>query len=275
MKFCYIDESGCGQEPVFVISGIIVDYSRMHLVKEVYADLLDLLRVMSGRDVREFHTRRFYSGSGPWHGLGGDLRANIITALLKLLKERRHSLTFSGVRKDRYGDLAGSDDRIGNLGSVWRAGAFHLALTLQRAHQSLDKNKGHTVLICDRELHEEAAFNALLLDPPTWSDEYYGRHPDKQNALDQLVDVPYFADSEHVMLIQLADLVSFLLPRYAELSEGLATDAYDRELVRMTGWAEQIADLSIARSHRYLSRGRSGTAQLFWELAPESLRALG
>jgi hypothetical protein len=48
------------------------------------------------------------------------------------------------------------------------------------------------------------SFTKLLLNPPAWSDTYYGRKK-KQEQPDQIVDVPHFVDSKEVALIQLAD----------------------------------------------------------------------
>jgi len=44
MKFCYIDESGTGDEPYAVMIGVIVDSSRMHVTKKDWAELLSILR---------------------------------------------------------------------------------------------------------------------------------------------------------------------------------------------------------------------------------------
>lgn len=34
MKFCYVDESGTGDEPYAVMVGIVVDTQRMHVTKQ-------------------------------------------------------------------------------------------------------------------------------------------------------------------------------------------------------------------------------------------------
>ena len=42
MKFCYLDESGMGSEPIFVLAGIVVDATRMHITKAAWNDLISL-----------------------------------------------------------------------------------------------------------------------------------------------------------------------------------------------------------------------------------------
>ena len=59
MKFCYIDESGTGNEPFAVMVGIIVDAQRMHVTKSDWADLLNILSNIVNREVNEIHTRDF------------------------------------------------------------------------------------------------------------------------------------------------------------------------------------------------------------------------
>jgi len=38
MKICYFDESGTGEEPVAVVTGVIVGTQRMHVTKEHWSD---------------------------------------------------------------------------------------------------------------------------------------------------------------------------------------------------------------------------------------------
>lgn len=111
------------------------------------------------------------------------------------------------------------------------------------------------------------------MDPPAWSDDYYDRQK-KQDRLDRIVDVPYFADSAHVLLIQLADLVAYLLRRYAEVSACICSEDYEGESERLGKWAQQIATMSEQASHRYPARSRCATAELFWSIAPDKLRTL-
>ena len=273
MKFCYIDESGYGNEPIFVITGVITDSSRMHLIKAIWVEILGILREATGRDFREFHSRNFYRGNSPYRNIDGDIRADIITQFLELIKDRRHTLAYSAIDKDRYNQQLQNDSRLRDIGSLWRTGAFHLALSLQRYHQNQKKNKGHTVLIFDREDQEEDRFINLIQNPPDWSDEYYSRRA-SQNKMDQIIDVPYFADSIHVILIQIADLIAYVLRRYAELEGGYARPRYRGEAARFQNWAQLIAGTAAPVACMYPQRGRGEVAQMFWDIAPNAIRTL-
>jgi len=95
MKLCYCDESGTGDEPIAVMAGVIVDCQRMHKTKEHWCNLLKALSNIVGKDIAEFHTKDFYPGNGIWRGMTGEQRTNIILAILRWLKDRKHSVIVS------------------------------------------------------------------------------------------------------------------------------------------------------------------------------------
>ena len=101
MKFCYLDESGTGEEPIAVMAGVITDATRMRVTKTHWANLLQRLSEIIGRSIQEIHTRDFYSGNSPWRELDGIQRADIITAIFNWLQERKHSVVFAAVDKGR------------------------------------------------------------------------------------------------------------------------------------------------------------------------------
>lgn len=155
MKFCYLDESGMGNEPILVLAGIVVDSTRMHITKAAWTDFLGRLSKAARRRVSEFHSRDFYNGNGPWRGIDGAMRARIIEAIIMWVGNRKHKITFSAVNKERFETIRKTDKRLKNLNTPWCTAAMHAILSLQKDHMRLSKNKGHTVLIFDNEDHEE------------------------------------------------------------------------------------------------------------------------
>ena len=273
MKFCYFDESGMGEEPYIVVAGIIVDAARMHVTKDAWAEFLDYLTNKAGRRVNEFHARDFYRGSGMWHGTDGAERTRIVEAILAWVENRKHTCTFSGIVKDKYKAALDKDERLKQFKSVWCAAATHCVLQVQKQHQREKKNKGHSVLIFDREVTEEMEISRLVYQPPSWIDSFYSRTK-KQAALDQVVDVPFFADSQHILLAQVADLFAYILRTSAEIQDGLLCEKYAGEGNRMKDWSKRIASIALPRASRYPSKGRCPAAQLYWNLAPEPIREL-
>jgi len=271
MKFCYLDESGMGSEPILVMAGIIVDAQRMHVTKEIWKDFLETLSKAAKRKIHEFHSRDFYNGNGPWRNIDGQTRARIISAIIGWIKKRKHKVTFSAIVKRAFNQLREEDSRLIEVKTHWAAAAIHSTLSLQKKHQTDSKNKGHTVLVFDNEAREEKRLVEFVFSPPTWSDVFYARKT-KDEPLNQIVDVPYFVDSKRVVLIQVADLFAYVLRAHAEISEGLSREKYKGEAKKMEKWVEQIVSSSLPRSSRYPARDRDELAQLFWDLAPQSLR---
>jgi hypothetical protein len=274
MKFCYFDESGMGSEPYLVVAGIIVDASRMHVTKDAWSDFIKTLSKAADRQVHEFHAREFYRGNGVWHGTDGAERAKVIEAILAWVENRKHKCVFSGIDKSEYNKKLKKDERLKQFKSMWCAAAMHCILQVQKQHQREAKPKGHSVLIFDREVSEETDLSLLIHKPPKWIDTFYNRS-EEQTAMDQIVDVPFFADSKHILLAQVADLFAYILRTSSEIQDGLLKEKYEKEGKKMQDWLGRIAKIAFPRANRYPARGRCQAAQLFWNLAPYPIRELG
>lgn len=268
MKFCYLDESGTGDEPFAVMVGIIVDSHRMNKTKQDWADLLKRLSRTLGKPVTEFHTRDFYRGNGPWRGMQGKDRSEIIATFCEWLSERKHKITFCAVEKARYFAEVKINPHVQELRSLWCFMAYHQSLIIQKEFQKLEKSKGNTVLVFDREVTEETHLCKLISNPPAWTDAYYSKSK-KQERLDQIVDVPYFGDSEQVHLLQVADLIAYFLRLYLEIETDPKKESYSGELNFLKKFVSEIKKVSLSTSSRYPSRGRDECAEMYHQMAPE------
>lgn len=273
MKLCYCDESGTGNEPVAVMVGIVVDTVRMHLTKDHWNNLLAALSKLLGRKVTELHTHEFYPGNGIWRGIDGPMRSDIISTILQWFVDRKHNIVYSTIHKERFNHCRERGEIPGDIETVWRALGFHLLLAIQRAHQIFDGTKGNTIFIFDNEKHEEIVFTDLVKNPPDWSDPYYSRDR-RSKPLNQIVDVPYFADSRDVALIQLADFLSFFIRRYIEINEGLTAIRYEGEDEKLEMWMASIMSRSIGSSFIYPKKGRCSCAEIFYSIAPDCIRRI-
>ena len=185
----------------------------------------------------------------------------------------KHSFVFSAIHKAQFAASLAFGQMYPQLATPWRAGAFHCVLALQRAHQTHAKTKGHTLLVFDNKGHDEQPLAQLVLNPPQWSDTYYGRRK-KDAPLRQIVDAPYFADSKQVPLIQVADFLAYFLRRYVEIAERLLAPKYPEEEARISQWVATLASRCIGFSHIYPSKGRCDTAEVFFAHCPPSLRRI-
>ena len=126
---------------------------------------------------------------------------------------------------------------------------MHLILGLQRHHQNVKKNKGHTLFVFDHVSEGEELLE-LVRNLPEELGEFYSQKSGSI-PLDQLIDVPYFADSQDVELIQVADLIAFILRLYSELGEGLIEEKFHGERERLREWIGLMQPLLLPDSSRW------------------------
>jgi len=271
MKFCYLDESGTGDEPIAVMVGIITDHHRMNPTKSDWKALLNALTEAVGKPVHEIHTKDLYVGNSPFRQLTPEQRSNLIAQIFKWLKDRKHSVVYTAVNKAYY--QANRDNEVfhADLGTLWRHMAFHMTLALQKFGQTFEKNKGNSVLIFDNKVNDQRNFTKLLLNPPAWSDTYYGKKK-RQEQLDQIVDVPHFVDSKEVALIQLADFLCYFLRKNLELAEGLVAPKFDGEAAVINSYTQNTLALAIPKSNIFMNRSRCPAAEYFYKFAPTTIR---
>ena len=269
MKFCYIDESGTGAEPYAVMVGIIADAYRMHITKSDWAEVLEALSRILEKHISEIHTADFYAGNGVWCKIDGDSRAAIISFIFNWLKDRNHNIVYTSVDKSRFKSKFAQEPQSKEIGTLWRFMALHICLALQKYYQSFSENKGNTILIFDKEETEAEEFIKLFKNPPEWTDTYYQRLKNMER-LNQIIDVPYFGDSRHVGLIQVADFVSFFIRKYVEIKMGTPPD-YEDEPKRIQEWANIALNQSIPTPSIYPKIGRCQCADLFYRYAPSCL----
>ncbi|BCS88103.1 hypothetical protein PSDVSF_13450 [Pseudodesulfovibrio sediminis] len=268
MKFCYLDESGTGDEPIAVMLGVIVDSYRMRRTKNEWEKLLLGLSDKAKKPMQELHTRDFYRGNGIWRGVPGKERAEIIGEIFSWIKDRGHKIVYSVVDKDLFSDNFKNEELSSDINSLWQFMGMHICLQLQKFHQNEKKNKGNTVLVFDEEVREEARFLSAVKSPPEWTDSFYKKGK-KQERLDQIVDVPYFCDSRDVSLVQLADFLCYFVRLYVEMSEGKTAEGYDGEKEKIASWVEPILALLISKSHIYPKIKKCPCSTMYRSYAPD------
>ncbi len=274
MKVCYCDESGTGNEPIAVMVGIIVDSQRMHVTKDHWKGLLETLSKIVGKPVDEIHTRDFYSGNGIWHGLKGEKRSLYITAIFNWLQARRHKVVYVAVEKEKFFQSQKEGKIHKEISTLWRFMGLHILLCVQKAHQVLNKTKGHTIFIFDNEEKERMRFTDIIANPPSWTDSYYEKE-ENEKPLNQIIDVPYFGDSKEVHLLQVADFLAFFLRRHIEISDKHVEEKFEKEGDKISGWISMVKKFSLPPRISYPATGRCECTDLFYKHAPAILRDMG
>lgn len=272
MKLCYVDETGTdGQSPALVFVGVIADIARVHRTGAEFEKLFEDLTDLPEKSITEVKGSNLYYGKGRWKGVDGEVRHAAIRQLCEWLVERKHSLALAALDLEAFPDSALK--RMTGL-DPWMCGAFHIALQIQKAHQSIKKNKGKTFLVFDENKVKGDPLAELLFDPPDWSDDYYDRKK-KAPVLDQITDTAFYARSHHVGLVQLADVFAFVFRRFTEVTDFDAPEAYKGESDRLTEWVGLLEGRLLPRSHRWPKRSKSDLANAYSSLAPPEVRQLG
>lgn len=270
MKLCYVDETGTdGKSPVIVMVGIVADSQRLSRTQAEFASMFASLDEVALRNLRELKAVDLHRGKGAWYGVPGATRQAIVTNLCSWLCDRKHQISLAAIDLEQF--------RAKPLDSsldAWMTAALHIALQIQRSHQSMKKNKGATFLVFDEHVKHDSELPELLFNPPPWTDGYYGLKRGKQR-LDQVIDTAFYARSHHVGLVQIADLFAFLFRRYSELMDYGEAEAFTGERDRVTEWVKLISRRLLPKSSRWPARSKDGTANWYSELAPSSLISLG
>jgi hypothetical protein len=235
------------------------------------------------RPVKEFHTRHFYKGNGIWRSLNGEQRTAVLNRILEWMNDRNHRVVFAAVDKEKVDPSLLSDKTNfirNDKSNFWKLAAVHLLLSIQKYHQSKEKKKGHTVMVFDNG-NDPEEIAEVVLRPPTGTDSFYDYQrkirkrkasiPNPDRPLNMIVDVPYFADSRHVCMLQIADLFSYLLRHHAELQAGYTSPDYADEKDKVSSWVSRLAKSLVADNFRWKASGGCECDKLFRSIAPEPL----
>lgn len=270
MKLCYVDETGTdGKSPVVVMVGIIADSQRLRRTQVEFESAFETLTSLPERAISELKSTKLYRGTGPWHGVPGVQRHKAIEDLCTWVCDRKHDLALVAIDTKQY-EKSPLDADL----DIWLTAALHIALQIQRAHQSLKKNEGNTFLVFDEHKLAAGPLASLLYEPPSWTDEYYSRSK-RQGQLDQIIDTAFYARSHHVGLVQVADLFAFIFRRHAELRDYGSHEEFDGEADRIAGWAAMLAKRLVSSPHRWPKKPMNACARWYRDAAPPSLVELG
>ena len=271
MYFAYVDETGTdGASPLMVMIGVVVNDERLNRTQDEFAGIFSQLDDVATGTLKELKSKDLFAGNRAWSGVEGEERRAVVTQLCEWLVNRKHHLALAAVD---HAAFRTSPPPVLELTKVWQAGAFHVALQLQRAHQKLKGSKGKTVLVFDDNKQGIARLAELVYSPPAWSDDFYDR---KRNAtsLDRMIDTPFAVQSHHVGLVQAADVFAAVFRRYAELTGYKAAEKYPGERGHYTTWVSLLAPRLLARSNRWPRRTESACASWYTSIAPRALLAL-
>jgi hypothetical protein len=278
LYICYVDESGYTgtsfdkAQPYLVMVGVLANAYNMHRTESDFGDIILRFRQLTGKDLREVKAQSLYAGREPWKAVPATQRCEAYEAVLRWFASRRHDALVSAI--DTAVFFRPTDNKQSlrtRIGVPYVAVALHIALMVQRRNQRQGGNKGKTLLIYDQQGEFDKRIAELISDPPTWTDGYYDH--DRGDRLDQIIDTAYFVRSHHASLIQIADLIAFILRRYVEIHDGGSGERYSDERARIQAWVD-IVKPRLIEGRLALPRSKDPLVDSYRTVCPASLREI-
>jgi hypothetical protein len=268
MKVCYVDESGnTTQDQMFVMVGIIADATKLHKTSREFAEFFEKVRSVFPEDLKELKGSRILYGRGAWRQVDPAKRKKIFVDLSKWLDNRGHSVLISAIdtKKVTANSTTTPKEITDNL---WAAAGLNIALQIQGKHQGEEKNKGNTFLFIDDNAQKLPALCKLLWTPPTeWIDGYYPKKP-KAEHLNQIIDTAFAVRSHHCNLVQVADLLAFIVRRHFELLNKVNKPEWNEEPEFVKECLKAIAPRIYRNAGAMKSTNKSPSASWYRAIAP-------
>lgn len=274
MKTCYVDESGNSQDPCLIMVGVVVDSTRLNRTREEFAEVFDIVQGLFQENLKEIKGAKMIFGRDRWRNVDPDIRKRIGQFFCNWITSRKHHLAVAAIDRSCFASRNGCSCTAEVNNNPWLAASLHIALQLQKHHQRVKSNKGHTFLFVDENKKEADRLAELLFSPPVWTDQYYDRGK-KQAQLDQLIDSAFTVKSHHAGLVQVADLFAFMLRRYVELNDYDCDEQWVGERSLIDGYAKVLGPRMLPLSTRWPKKPKCECSRWYNELAPNSIKTLG
>lgn len=203
MYLFYVDESGVAQgwndQDNFILAGVAVHEGQVRKLSEE----LDTVQQQFFPSIQipiELHAGPIYHGKGRFRSISVEQRATLLDAVFSVIAQAGFPNLIAFVTAIHVSAVQTSSQAFGDcLEDICER--FNVFLV--RQFNAGYKDKG--MLIMDRSGREQQVRD-LMTDF-----EYHGT---RHGYLGNIVDVPYFADSSHTRMLQLADLLAFAGHRY-------------------------------------------------------------
>jgi len=231
MKFVYVDETGNrDQSDVFVMAGLLIDAYRLRKYTATFDNMIMAFLARHPGSPKELKTKAFINGDGGWRKVEAAERKKFLENVCDLAAECASvfAVAFSFERFENAANAAYGQP-FGK--SYWLGAAMFIAALVQKKMQGIEKNKGHTVFICDDNKQEMANLSDALYKADLWFDPIYLQTSKKKapaQRFDQIINTAFAIKSHHSSLVQVADAVSYAYRRHLELKSD--EEEWDGEL---------------------------------------------
>lgn len=271
MKVCYVDDSGSPtNDQMFVMVGIVADATRLHRTSREFSDFFNGVRNLFPESLKELKGSRILYGKGAWRQVDAEKRKKIFADLSAWLDERKHCILVSAVDAKKATAVSKQHSAVPTeiAGNLWVATGLNIALQIQARHQGEEKNKGNTFLFIDDNAQHMPSLCEVLWNPPAWLDGYYPKKL-REEHLNQIIDTAFAVQSHHCSLVQVADLLAFVVRRHFELINKVNAPEWDEEPAFVKQCLEIIAPRIYSNSGAMKNANASASAKWYRAIAPD------
>jgi Protein of unknown function (DUF3800) len=219
MHFFYVDETGCtgadlnnADQPIFVIGGIDVTDEKWRKTHGVIRDTLKSFYGGTLPNNFELHANDLVNGQGFFTGKERADRNALVNSLLDVIAKRGHGIHFVGIDKGKLAAAAPAEHAIIDCRIPYQLGFNYLVTYIERyVSERLGKSARGMIILDEKDMYQDQ------IDKLT----HYRRY-DVPNArkLKRIVEFSYPIDSVRHPMIQLSDLVIFLVRKFLECDNG-------------------------------------------------------
>ena len=219
MHFFYLDETGCtgadlnnGEQPIFVIGGISVTDEGWSTTNEHFRAAIDKFFGGSLPPDFELHAAELVNGEGPFVGRSRDERNALAHTFLDIIAERKHAIHFVGIDKSQLAAAKIGRHAVINCAVPYQLGFNYLITYIERyVRETLGRSARAMIILDQKELYQEQ------IDRLT-----HFRRYDVPSArkLKRIVEFSYPVNSTRHPMIQVSDLVIFLVRKFLECENG-------------------------------------------------------
>jgi hypothetical protein len=224
MHFFYLDESGCGganladgQEPIFVLGGISITDEGWRTTMERFSRAFDDFFDGAQPAGAELHACDLINHTGIFEGYDQEACNALAHRYLDIIAERLHSIHFVAIDKaEMAAALAAAPETFFDQTHPYLLGFNYLVSYIERYVREGLGQSARGIIIMDpiEQYHDQ-------IDVIT----HYRRYEVvKARRLKWLVEFSYPVDSLRHPMIQVSDLVVFLVRKFLEMDNGYRPD---------------------------------------------------
>jgi hypothetical protein len=261
MHFFYIDEAGCNgrdlenpESPIFVLGSLIVSDEKWNTTNGKFSEIISEYFENVPENF-ELHAEQLLSpeGDGPFAGHDREKRNNLVDQLLELIIEKSHHTAYFAIDKNSLSDNLPLDLEIKgylDFEAPYLISFDYLLSLFEWYTKDQLGQSARAMIILDEKEEFQSEIRQVV--------KYQKYDVPKSRRLKWIVEFSYPISSHSNPMVQLADLISYLIKKYLEIENGYR-DEYLAEVKNIyRGFYSKIDERLIRRQiKRYDERVRA------------------